>query len=125
MICHYAAMKKILLYIPIVLSLLVLGAHFLREGNAIAVGGAVALAGLLFITQPWVARLQQAALALGTLEWMHTLYVLVQVRTALDQPYTRMVVILSIVALVTFCSALLFQTQTLKSTYGSEKPQKT
>ncbi len=72
---------------------------------------------LLFVRQPWVARLAQVVLALGALEWLYTLYGLVQVRTALDQPYARMVIILGIVAAVTFCSALLFQSKEMKEIY--------
>ena len=111
-------MKKTLLYIPIVLSLVVLGAHFMRYGNWIGVGCAVAVIALLFVRQAWVARLVQVVLVLGALEWVRTLYSLMQVRTALDQPYERMVLILGTVALVTFCSALLFQSRALKEVYG-------
>ena len=110
-------MKKVLLYIPIVLSLVVMGAHFMRYGHDILVAGAVLMIALLFIRQPWVARLAQVVLALGALEWVLTLYGLIQVRAAMDQPYTRMAVILGTVAAVTLCSALLFQTKELKKIY--------
>ena len=109
---------KALLYVPIALSLVVLGAHFMRYGNSIGVIGALLLIALLFVRQPWVARLMQVVLVLGALEWVRTLFELVQVRTALGEPVTRMIVILGVVAAVTFCSALLFQTKTLKSIYG-------
>lgn len=110
-------MKKVLLYIPIVLSLLVLGAHFMRYGNSTAVIGALFLIALLFVRQAWVARLMQVVFVLGALEWVLTLYRLARVREALDQPYARMVVILGAVAIVTLCSALLFQTKELKEVY--------
>lgn len=110
-------MKRALLYIPIVLSLIVLGAHFMRYGNSIAVIGALALMALLFVRQVWVARLMQAVFVLGAFEWVLTLYRLVQVREALDQPYARMVIILGTVAVVTLCSALLFETKELKEIY--------
>jgi len=84
---------KALLYTPIVLSLVVLGAHFLRDGNSILVGTAVVLIALLFVRKPWVARLLQVVLVLGALEWLHTLYGLVQMRTALGEPYGRMLII--------------------------------
>ena len=110
-------MKKTLVYVPIALSLVVLGAHFMRYGNSIAVLGLAGLIALLLVRQPWVARLMQVVLILGALEWIRTLYELAQVRAALGQPYTRMVVILGVVAAVTFCSALLFQSPTLKGIY--------
>ena len=111
-------MKKALLYIPIVLSLVVLGAHFMRYGNTIGVACAAAVIGLLFVRKAWVARVAQVVLVLGALEWVRTLYSLTQVRIALDQPYERMVLILGAVALMTFCSALLFQSRALKEVYG-------
>ena len=63
-------MKKVLLYIPIVLSFVVLGAHFLRYGSDLGVVGAALLMGLLFVRQPWVARLMQVALVLGAIMWV-------------------------------------------------------
>jgi len=110
-------MKKVLLYTPIVLSILVLGAHFLRFGNWIGVFAALLLIALLFVRRPWVARLMQVVLVLGTLEWLRTMYELAHMRALQGQPYGRMLVILGIVAAVTFCSALLFQTPTLKKIY--------
>ena len=115
--CHHARMKKVLLYVPIVLSLLVLGAHFMRYGNNIGVAGVLVLILMLFIRQWWVARLVQIALLLGALEWSYTIWELVQLRAAHDIPYVRMVAILGTVAVVTLCSALLFQTTTLKKVY--------
>jgi hypothetical protein len=116
-------MKKVLLYIPVVLSLVVLGAHFMRYGNSIGVFGAAVLIGLLIVRRPWVPRLMQVVLTLGAIEWVRTLYELAQVRMALGQPAMRMVVILGIVALVTFASALLFQSATLKRIYGLDRRQ--
>ena len=110
-------MKKVLVYAPVILSLAILGAHFMRYGNSIGVIGALLLIALLIVRRPWVARLMQAVLILGALEWVRTLYELVQVRAAYGQPFTRMIVILGIVAAVTFCSALLFQSPELKKIY--------
>ena len=110
-------MKKALLFVPIVLSLVVLGAHFLRGGNIPLVAACLILIGLLPVRHVIVARLVQVALVLGTLEWLWTLYRLVEARVALGQTYTRMSVILLAVAAITFCSALLFQTRTLREVY--------
>jgi len=110
-------MKNVLLYIPIVLSFIVLGAHFMRYGSSFGTVGAAALIVLLFIRQPWVARLMQTALVLGAIQWVHTLYDLAQLRIAFGEPYTRLAVILGTVAAVTLCSALLFQSKELKKIY--------
>ena len=105
------------LYVPIVLSLVVLAAHFLRYGSDIGVAASLVVIGLLFIRQAWVARLAQAALVLGSVEWLRTLYHLVQWRSSQGEPVTRMIVILGCVAAVTFCSALLFQSKALQRIY--------
>ena len=110
-------MKKVLLYIPIVLSLVVLGAHFMRYGSTLGVIGAAGLIILLFVRQWWVARLVQIALVLGAIEWLHTLYEMLQLRMAFDQPYMRLVLILGTVIVVTLASALLFQAKDLKKIY--------
>lgn len=114
-------MKKALIYVPVVLSLVVLGAHFMRYGNPVGVVGSAALVGLLFVRRPWVARLVQVGLILGALEWLHTLYQLMQVRIALDQPFTRMAIILGVVATATAFSALLFQTQAMRGLYRLDR----
>ena len=107
---------------PVVLSFVVLGAHFMRSGNSIGVVGALVLIALLFVRQPWVARFMQVLLVLGALEWIRTLVELYQVRVALGQPYGRMIVILGLVAAVTACSALAFQSKALKGVYRLDEP---
>lgn len=107
-------------YIPIVLSLLALGAHFLRYGNSAGVLAVLVLAGLLFVPRPWAARTVQGALVLGALEWLRTLYLLVRWRVAHGEPFGRMAVILAVVAAVTLCSALLFQSRRLRELYRLE-----
>jgi hypothetical protein len=111
-------MMRVLLYIPIVLSLVVLAAHFLRYGSSIGVFAALLLIGLLFLRQPWVPRVMQVVLVLGTIEWLRTMYEIAHMRSLHGQPYGRMLVILGIVAAVTLCAALLFQSATLKKIYG-------
>ena len=121
--CHHAAMKKVQIYVPVVLSLVVLGAHFMRYGNSVGVVGALVLIALLIVRRPWVARLMQVVLILGALEWAHTIYELVQVRAAHGQPFTRMIVILGVVAAVTLLSALLFQSPALKKIYRLDREE--
>lgn len=108
---------KALSLATIVLSLVVLGAHFLRYGNAIGVAASLGLIGLLVLRRAWVARLIQAALVIGAVEWIFTLYDLVQMRVAQGAPFGRMVIILGAVAVITAGSALIFQTRAMKQRY--------
>ena len=107
--------------VPVVLSLVILGAHFMRYGSSMGVIGSLVLVDLLMVRRPWVARLMQVVLILGALEWVRTIYELAQVRAALGQSSTRMIVILSVVVAITICSALLFQSQALKRIYRLER----
>ena len=116
-------MKKVLIYVPVVFSLIILGAHFMRYGDLVGVIGSLVLIALLIVRRPWVVRLMQVVLILGALEWVRTLYELVQVRAAHGQPFIRMVVILGIIVAVTFCSALLFQSPTLKRIYRLDRQE--
>ena len=59
--------------LPVVLSLLVLAAHFLRAGNGIMVVLVLGLLGLLAVPRAWAARTVQIALQLGAVEWLWTL----------------------------------------------------
>jgi hypothetical protein len=108
---------KILYFIIIVLSLLILGAHFLRYGNEIGVALSVAPIALLFVRNPWAARVVQVILVLGAIEWATTLVGLVQMRIAQGMPATRLAIILGTVVVVTVASALLFETRTMKRVY--------
>jgi hypothetical protein len=91
------------------ISFLLLGAHFLREGSWVLVAACVALLALLAVRRRWAQRLVQAALVLGALEWVWTALILVQQRTAQGQPWTRLALILGVVALWTLASAVAMQ----------------
>ena len=94
---------------PVVLSLGLLGAHFFRAGMQVPVALCLVLVVLLAVPRPWAARLVQAALVLGAVEWIRTLVAIASVRAAAGQPATRMAVILGAVALVTLASARVFR----------------
>ena len=103
--------------VPPALSLLVLGAHFLRAGVPLLVLVAFGTLVLLFVRRSWAARAAQTVLALGVLEWVRALVVLTSERMSEGLPYGRMVVILGVVATVTAASALAFRGRTLRRWY--------
>lgn len=100
--------------LPVVASLLVLGAHFLRGGNVVLVVLVLAALGLLGVRRPWAARTVQAVLLLGAVEWVRSLVELASWRAQTGQPATRLVVILGSVAIFTGLSALVFRTTRLR-----------
>lgn len=106
-----------LLILP-TLALALLGAHFYRAGTWPAVAVCVVLLGLmLLLKRPWVPRLLQAGLALGTLEWLWTTALLAQQRLALGQPWQRMALILLAVALFTAASAAVLSQRRVRERY--------
>jgi len=102
---------------PVVLSLIVLAAHFMRAGNLLMVVVTIVLLGLLGVRRRWAARVVQVALLLGAAEWLRTLAGLVTGRAQAGQPVLRLILILGVVALLTALSALVFGSTRLRSWY--------
>ena len=113
---------NVLKLLPVILSFLLLGAHFYRAGLAWATVLCAAIPFLLFVQKPWIPRLFQVLLVLGAIEWLRSLYFFAAMRIAWDQPWTRLAVILGAVALFTALSGLVFQGRALRARYrlGSE-----
>ena len=103
--------------IPVILSFLLLGAHFYRSGQVVLSGFCIAVLFLLFLRKSWVPRMFQLLLILGSLEWLRTLYIFAAMRIAWDQPWTRLAIILGAVALFTALSGLVFRNKKLWCLY--------
>jgi len=103
--------------VPVILSLLVLGAHFFRNGEMFLVLGTLGVIGCLSARRPWVPRVAQMVLLLGCIEQVRTLVVLASERRSHGEPFLRLAIILGAVALVTGLSALLFETACLRRRY--------
>lgn len=101
--------------------LAILAAHFYRAMEWIGFGVTVALLPLLFVRAPWAARVLQAALALGALEWLRTAAALIAVRQSMGQPYTRLAIILGAVALATALCALIFQWRPVRERFRPDE----
>ncbi|MCW8844764.1 MAG: 4Fe-4S ferredoxin, partial [Gammaproteobacteria bacterium] len=108
---------NILRLLPAILSLLLLAAHFFRNEMEVLTGVCVVLPLLLFFRERWVPSVIQVALILGVVEWLYTLYSFAQVRIAMDQPWTRLALILGTVALFTGLSTLVFRNRYIRQRY--------
>ena len=75
--------------LPVVLVLAILAAHFYRAQAWVPFGVTVGLAPLLLVRAPWAARVLQAALALGALEWLRTAAALVALRQSMGHGWSR------------------------------------
>jgi len=105
---------------PVILSFLLLGAHFYRAGLVPLTVLSVAILLLLFVKKSWIPRLFQFLLLAGALEWLRSLYFFAAMRIAWDQPWTRLAVILGAVALLTALSGLVFINKKLRNYYQQE-----
>ena len=106
--------------LPVILSFLLLGAHFYRAGHLIATILCVAVLFLLFLRKSWVPHLFQVLLVLGGLEWLRSLYHFAAMRIAWEQPWTRLAIILGVVAAFTALSGLVFRQRKLRERYRPE-----
>jgi len=98
--------------LPVLISTVLLAAHFSRAGLQFLALAIALFPALLLLQRPWVARLTQVVLVLGSIEWIRTTLVLVVARREIGQPWTRLAVILGCVALFTLSSVLPFSFST-------------
>ena len=82
---------------PLIIALILLVAHFSRNGSNLLAVTSVLLPFLLFIKQIWVIYLLQAVTYLGGLIWAVGTYTLVAGRMETGQPWIRMFIILLVV----------------------------
>ncbi len=101
--------RAFLLGLPVVLSCLLLAAHFSRADVTPLVVASLLLPGLLCVKRAWAARVIQLALVLGGFEWVRTLIELVGQRRETGEPFIRLALILGAIAALTFLSALLLR----------------
>lgn len=104
--------------LPVILSALLMAAHFSRADNVALVLLSLAFPLILLWRRPWVARLTQVTLAVASLEWIRTAIVIAGRRQADGEPWTRMAIILGCVAALTLASALVFGGRVLRARYG-------
>lgn len=106
-------------FIPMLLSVLVLAAHFLRTGPMIFVILCLIVPMALFVRRIWALRLVQLFLLLGAAEWVRTLIVLVQDRQVQGEPWLRLAIILGAVAAFTAGAAFILQARKVRDHYGA------
>ncbi len=90
----------------VVLSAVLLGAHFLRAGQLVLAGASAAAPLLLAVRRPWAPVLLRVLLLLAAAEWIRTALVLIRRRAADGESWTRLAIILGAVVLLTAGAAL-------------------
>ena len=104
--------------LPVMISFVLLAAHFMRAGQTIITAVILLILLLLFVKKYWVPWVMQIVLVFGAIEWIRTLLFVAQMRIEFDMPWTRMAIILGAVALFTLLSALVFRAKALKQRFN-------
>lgn len=108
---------NLLKLLPVIFSLLLLGAHFSRIGiNSLSII-ALLFPFLLLFKYPWVPRVIQVVLVLGALEWIRATLMYIDIRIDKGEDWLRLAVIIGVVALFTGLSSLSFRHPSLKKLY--------
>ncbi|MCF6310243.1 MAG: hypothetical protein L3J19_07220 [Sulfurimonas sp.] len=107
--------------LPVILSMLILSAHFLRYANMVEVAICIALPFLLLLRRKIVVRILQLALVIAAVLWADTVMNLIAMREQIGYAWTRMAIILGGVILFTLSSGFVFYTKTLRERYGLVK----
>ena len=96
-----------LVYILSIFSSLMLSAHFLRNGNYGLMIVGIILPLFYFIKKQWLIKIFSGLLLFGFLEWIRTIINIYHFRLLINQPYERMVFIMTFVSSLTLLSGLL------------------
>jgi len=108
----------ILRIVLLIISSLLLGAHFLREGKIFLTVLYLVLPLLFFLKKKWSLILLQIFIYAGVLVWVQTLISLIVARIDMGAPWLRMAIILGVVILITLISGLLLNSRLIKEKYS-------
>ena len=104
--------------LPVVLSMLLLAAHFLKNGQLPFVLLNLGMLWVLSRRARWVPQVVQLFLLFAALEWVRALFALIAARRAAGEPWIRLAFILGGVAGFTLASALVFGQQAVRARYA-------
>jgi hypothetical protein len=108
---------NVLRLVPVILSAVLLAAHFSRANQTGLAIVCLLFPFLLLIKRRWVAIVFQVLLLLAAMEWIQTTLRIVHIRQSNGEAWTRLVIILGSVALFTALAALVFETKKLKQRF--------
>ncbi len=103
--------------LPVLLSSLVMAAHFLRSGDFLPMLIVLVLPSMLLIRRPWTPRIVQLILLVEAFIWVQVAMQFIAERQAEGVSWTALAIILGSVALLTAASGLVFFSSTLRARY--------
>jgi hypothetical protein len=105
--------------LPVLLSFLLIAAHFSRADQKILVIISLAIPFLLLIKKRVIIRIMQIVLLLAAAEWIRSMLIYIEVRKISGDDWTRLAIILSVVAIYTAASGLFLQNRKIMNNYKS------
>lgn len=111
----------ILRVIPFVIACLLLGAHFLRDGNLGLVLVSILAPLFLLIRKRWILIVLQLWAYSGAAVWLYTLVSLIQERMLFGRPWGVAVIILGSVTLFTVAAGALLDSRAVREKYPSHR----
>lgn len=103
--------------IPLILSAVLLAAHFLRSFDLLPMLLCLLAPFLLLIKKRWVLRVLQALTIISALVWLYTLYGIIQERIFEGRSWTASAIILGVVAAFSLFSGWLLNSPKVKDNY--------
>ena len=110
-------MKNFWKILAIIFCSLLLAAHFGRAGLFALQYLSVLMPFLLFWKSKIAARIIQAFLFLGGLEWIRITVYYVKIRMNNGEEWLRLLIILGIVAILTIATSFVFRSKSMKERY--------
>ena len=103
--------------LPMIVSCLLLGAHYLRAMNVWVAVGCVLIPWFLLIKARWSLIVVRVFLYIGVVIWIDTTMRIYQKRVLLGMPWLRSVIIIGAVTLFTLLSGLILHTKKAQEIY--------
>jgi hypothetical protein len=110
-------MKNFIKILPIILCSLVMAAHLGRANMFILQILSLLIPFILIWKNKISARAIQLLLIIYGIEWIRTINYYVQIRIIKGEDWFRLAIILGVVAILNFATALVFRTKSMKERY--------
>ena len=111
-------MKFFIKILPIILCSLIMAAHLGRANMFVLQIVSLLIPFLLFWKNKISARAIQVFLILYGFEWIRTIFHYTRIRTANGEDWLRLAIIIGLVALLNFATALVFRSKSMEERYG-------
>ncbi len=111
-------MKNFLKILPIILCSMVMAAHLGRANMFILQYLSLLIPLILILKNRISARVMQLFLIIYGFEWIRTIFLYARIRETRGEDWSRLAIILGVVALLNFATVLVFRTKSMKERYG-------